>query len=50
MSIGIELISKPSILFMDEPTTGLDSTTAENIIKLAREVTNSGITTICTLH
>lgn len=33
-SIGVELISDPPILFLDEPTTGLDSFTAESIIKL----------------
>ena len=32
MSVGIELISRPNLLFLDEPTTGLDSSTALDII------------------
>ncbi len=32
-TIGIELVSNPNLLFLDEPTTGLDSTTAYDIIQ-----------------
>lgn len=37
-SIGIELMSYPDILFLDEPTTGLDATTALEIIMLLKKI------------
>ena len=33
-SIGIELITNPSVLFLDEPTTGLDAVTATKIVNV----------------
>lgn len=32
VNIGIELIQNPNLLFLDEPTTGLDSTNALNVM------------------
>ena len=32
--IGMELIIAPDVLFLDEPTTGLDATTAYSVVKL----------------
>jgi ABC-type multidrug transport system ATPase subunit/ABC-type multidrug transport system permease subunit len=36
VSIGLELVADPDILLLDEPTTGLDSHTALNIITVLR--------------
>ena len=33
-NIGMELIISPSVLFLDEPTTGLDSSTASKVLSL----------------
>ena len=33
LSIGISLIANPCVLFLDEPTTGLDPETRQNIWK-----------------
>jgi len=38
VSIGVELISSPSILFLDEPTSGLDSSTALSIVSLLKNL------------
>jgi len=35
-SIGYELVADPAVLFLDEPTTGLDSFTAVQIINLMK--------------
>lgn len=39
--IGVELISHPDILVLDEPTTGLDSSTAAQCIQLLRRLTDA---------
>ena len=37
-SIGMELIISPGIIFLDEPTTGLDATTAVSVVKLLKKL------------
>jgi len=34
VNIGMELIISPGILFLDEPTTGLDASTANTVISI----------------
>jgi ABC-type multidrug transport system ATPase subunit/pSer/pThr/pTyr-binding forkhead associated (FHA) protein len=50
VSLGIELLSKPALLFMDEPTAGQDPRTEMHLMRLFREITNRGATIVCTTH
>lgn len=49
-NIAMELIIKPSILFLDEPTTGLDSSTSYSVICLLNELAKKGRTVILSIH
>uniref|UniRef100_A0A673KNS0 ABC transporter domain-containing protein n=1 Tax=Sinocyclocheilus rhinocerous TaxID=307959 RepID=A0A673KNS0_9TELE len=49
-SIGMELIMSPSLLFLDEPTTGLDANTANSIIELLQKLSKKGKTVIFSIH
>ncbi|XP_037109613.1 broad substrate specificity ATP-binding cassette transporter ABCG2b isoform X2 [Syngnathus acus] len=49
-SIGMELITSPALLFLDEPTTGLDSNTANCIIRLLHKLSRQGKTVIFSIH
>ncbi|XP_055027065.2 broad substrate specificity ATP-binding cassette transporter ABCG2c isoform X1 [Misgurnus anguillicaudatus] len=49
-SIGMELITSPSLLFLDEPTTGLDAYTANSIMELLQKLSKNGKTIIFAIH
>lgn len=49
-SIGVELLSKPGILFLDEPTSGLDPGTETRIMRIFRRLADQGKTVVCTTH
>ncbi|KAK9479616.1 P-loop containing nucleoside triphosphate hydrolase protein [Lipomyces japonicus] len=50
LSIGIQLLSNPSILFLDEPTTGLDAFSAQLLVKTLRKLARKGRTFITSIH
>lgn len=50
LCIGIELIGNPVILFLDEPTTGLDSYSAELCLKMIKKLAVSGRIVITVVH
>jgi ABC-type multidrug transport system ATPase subunit len=50
LSIGCQLVSNPSLLFLDEPTTGLDSFAAHSVIKTLQKLSREGRTIIYTIH
>lgn len=49
-SIATTLINSPKIVFLDEPTTGLDPQARRNLWELIREIRNNGTTVIITTH
>ena len=49
-SIATTLINKPIIIFLDEPTTGLDPQARRNLWDLIRQVRDSGTTVVITTH
>ncbi|GAA5889931.1 hypothetical protein JCM5296_003652 [Sporobolomyces johnsonii] len=50
LTIAVEVVSKPAILFCDEPTTGLDTKSALRVVKLLRRLARTGLAVICTIH
>ncbi|KAL1186300.1 hypothetical protein V6Z11_A01G170600 [Gossypium hirsutum] len=50
LSLGCELIASPSVIFADEPTTGLDAFQAEKVMETLRLLAQDGHTVICSIH
>jgi len=49
-SIATTLINKPKIVFLDEPTTGLDPQARRNLWDLIKEIRDTGTTIVITTH
>ena len=49
-SIATTLINQPKIIFLDEPTTGLDPQARRNLWELVRDIQKKGTTVIITTH
>ncbi len=49
-SIACALVNDPKVLFLDEPTTGLDPQAKHNLWALIRELNNGGMTIVLTTH
>lgn len=50
VSIGVELLTKPSLFFLDEPTSGLDPSTETKMMRMLREMADQGRTVILVTH
>ncbi|ODV84587.1 hypothetical protein CANARDRAFT_29115 [[Candida] arabinofermentans NRRL YB-2248] len=51
VSLGMELVAKPEVLFVDEITSGLDNQASFKIIKLLKNLTDKeGFIILCTIH
>jgi len=49
-SIAAALVNDPKVLFLDEPTTGLDPQARRNLWELIQKIKKQGITVILTTH
>ncbi|XP_038061442.1 broad substrate specificity ATP-binding cassette transporter ABCG2-like isoform X2 [Patiria miniata] len=49
-NIGMELITRPTVLFLDEPTTGLDASTASAVMLVLKSLSKRGRTVIFSIH
>lgn len=48
--IARELVVNPELIILDEPTTGLDSTSSEALIKILEQLNDQGITIVMVSH
>jgi ABC-2 type transport system ATP-binding protein len=49
-SVATTLINKPKVIFLDEPTTGLDPQARRNLWELIKQINKQGATIIITTH
>ncbi|XP_058203379.1 pleiotropic drug resistance protein 2-like isoform X3 [Rhododendron vialii] len=50
LTIAVELVANPSIIFMDEPTSSLDARAAAIVMRTVRNTVDTGRTVVCTIH
>ncbi|CAG9762909.1 unnamed protein product [Ceutorhynchus assimilis] len=50
LAVALELVNNPPVIFLDEPTTGLDNVAIKQCIELLKKITKLDRTVICTIH
>ncbi|KAH3758011.1 ABC transporter G family protein [Pelomyxa schiedti] len=50
LTIALEVVNSPQLLFIDEVTSGLDAQNAFQVIKAVQKFVENGSTAICTIH
>ena len=48
LDLAASLMTRPPVLFLDEPTTGLDPTSRQRVWEAIRDLTGSGVTLLLT--
>ena len=49
-NIALALVTDPDVLFLDEPTSGLDSQSSVEVVKILRNLADTGVTVVATIH
>jgi ABC-2 type transport system ATP-binding protein len=50
LNIGIALMGRPALLFLDEPTVGIDPQSRNNIFETVKQLNREGVTVLYTTH
>lgn len=50
LNIGIALLHRPQVIYMDEPTVGIDPQSRRNILDSVKELNRQGMTVLYTTH
>ncbi len=50
VNLGVELVARPRLLLLDEPTSGIDPGTETDLMLLFKKVSRQGCTVVCTTH
>lgn len=50
VNVGIALLHHPKVIFMDEPTVGIDPQTRRSILDSVKDLKNQGMTVLYTTH
>jgi len=49
-SLAAEILNRPSVLFLDEATSGLDESTDREVMRLLRRLADEGMTIVVVIH
>lgn len=50
LTMAVEVVTDPRILFLDEPTSGISASSALTVANALRRIANTGTSVICTVH